>query len=231
MSDPRWTEGLALKDMDSPVPNPFWDQVRVLPASEWDSMEVEMFNLEAFKRGECEGLGMRDRLTREFSWAIPDPLSLAFIAEHARGRVVEIGAGTGYWAHLLTTMGMQVQAYDAHPVGQVRNHYHDPAPDRRWAGELGRAWFGVQQGRPWHASRWPHHTLMLSWPPYTSLMADSALRHYRGDRLIYIGEGEGGCTADDAFHARLARDWSLLAEHRPLQWSGIHDWILVYERA
>jgi hypothetical protein len=40
-------------------------------------------------------------------------------------------------------------------------------------------------------------------------MAQQALARYGGARVIYIGEGESGCTGDDDFHAALAEQWKL----------------------
>ena len=47
----------------------------------------------------------------------------------ARSPLVEVGAGLGYWAHLLRRRGVPVQAYDSHPTsaGQ-RNKYHGRIP-------------------------------------------------------------------------------------------------------
>ena len=46
--------------------------------------------------------------------------------------------------------------------------------------------------------------ILMSWPPYDEphgYDALMAMRKYNPNaRLIYIGEGYGGCTADDAFH-------------------------------
>src|SRR5262249_778993 len=76
----------------------------------------------------------------------------------------------------------------------------------------------------------PEHTLMLCWPPYEDHMAALALERYRGTRVIYIGEGAGGCTGNDAFHAALAEQWDLVTSHEIPQWQGLHDEVDVYAR-
>jgi hypothetical protein len=80
------------------------------------------------------------------------------------------------------------------------------------------------------AKDFPDRALFLCWPPYGSPMAAAALDFYTGNRVIYIGEGDGGCCADDNFFAALDKGWVEVAEHRPVQWSGLHDWITVYDR-
>lgn len=74
------------------------------------------------------------------------------------------------------------------------------------------------------------HALMLCWPPYGEPMAMDALRGYRGQHVIYIGELGGGCTADDAFHSELATKWHFVEELPIPQWWGIHDSVYIYRR-
>ena len=74
------------------------------------------------------------------------------------------------------------------------------------------------------------HALMLCWPPYDDDMAARALTRYQGDRVIYVGEGAGGCTGNDAFHAALAEQWDPIAHYEIPQWDGIHDGVHVYAR-
>jgi tetratricopeptide (TPR) repeat protein len=54
----------------------------------------------------------RDSLVRKYSWAIPDEEALATIGSYTP--LVEIGAGTGYWAALLRKRGADMIAYDSH---------------------------------------------------------------------------------------------------------------------
>jgi len=61
-------------------------------------------------------------------------------------------------------------------------------------------------------------------------MAQRALARYGGARIVYIGEGEGGCTGDDDFHAALAKQWKLAASYEIPQWDGVHDDVCVYVR-
>lgn len=45
----------------------------------------------------------RASMAREYAWAIPSPEALLAIKAASPKGVVEIGAGTGYWAMLSTT--------------------------------------------------------------------------------------------------------------------------------
>ncbi len=75
--------------------------------------------------------------------------------------------------------------------------------------------------------------LVLCWPGYENPMAVRALRAFRGGLLVYMGEGRGGCTADDAFFEELRGGWTLLREDREAGGGvvpGLDDAWQLYER-
>lgn len=167
-----------------------------------------------------------------YAWAVPDPHSLAFVASHLGKSALEIGAGSGYWAYCLAQLGTFLTCYDvAPPQLCADNHYHSPRKGRYQplSGERRDVWYHVYKGNHNKTARYDY-PLFLCWPPYEDSMAAKALKAYRGKKLVYIGESEGGCTADDAFFAILSKRWELIDMHRPVQWHGIHDLIEVYVR-
>lgn len=91
----------------------------------------------------------RERLVKRYAWAVPTEEAVRVIASH--GPVVEIGAGTGYWASLLRQVGTDVVAYDRSPH------------DNHWC--VGTHSL-VEVGGPEKASEHPDRTLFLCWPPY-----------------------------------------------------------------
>lgn len=71
--------------------------------------------------------------------------------------------------------------------------------------------------------------LLVSWPPYKDDKISDALDLW-GTRkpILYIGEGEGGCTGSDTFHEFFQEDdnkWS--PRIRVPQWTGLHDYLTV----
>jgi hypothetical protein len=213
------------------VQNPYWDLVadRVADGdwytgprqvNDYDRDGSGNLDIEALRRRAEAGEDRRS-LTSRFAWTITAPDTLAFVAEHAGGMVLDPMAGTGYWAWLLTQCGVHVLAFDAKPPAAGENTYHRD----------GHAYFSVQLGEAAYATRVYGfgRTLLLSWPPMDEA-GHLALAAYRGNRLIYIGEGEGGCCGDDDLFALIERDWVEVAEHRPVQWHGLHDYITVYDR-
>lgn len=153
-----------------------------------------------------------------YSWATPTDRALTAIVE--RGPIVEIGAGTGYWAALLADRGADVVAYDIQPPP---NFWH--------RGE--NQWFDLRTGSAELAGKHPDRTLFLCWPPYADRMATDALKaHMRagGERLVYVGEGEGGCTGGYMFHRLVERFYVADAEIAIPQWEGLHDYLTCYTR-
>lgn len=161
----------------------------------------------------------RPILTDKYSWAIPNAEALAAIAE--QGKIVEVGAGNGYWASLLRANGVDVVAYDSNPVETGTNDFHTSTKT---------SWTDVAKGDSKSAAQHPDRALMLSWPPQESSMAYDTLKAYKGNTLIYIGEGRGGCTANQQFFDRLARDWEPIEEVDIPQWKDMHDTLQIYKR-
>lgn len=157
----------------------------------------------------------RDIYAEHLAWAIPTKEVVEEIAKFARYNIVEVGAGSGLWALLLSVVGKAtVTAYDNGETNWPVRYY------------------GVRMGNPTKLLRQTtFSTLFLCWPPYADQMAFDALVSYKGQRLVYIGEGRGGCTGDDDFHALLERDWDEQEpEHQVPQWRSIHDRVHFYQR-
>jgi hypothetical protein len=164
-----------------------------------------------------EELKFRSFFVKRYSWAIPSKEALLKIKEHSPQGVVEIGAGLGLWAKLLEDIGVKIVAYDKFPT---HNQYF----------ENGSLFIKIYKGTEEKAAQHFNKTLFLCWPPYNEAMAYVALKKYieaGGQKFIYIGEGDGGCTGDDDFHCLR----SLLDKIEIIdipQFSYIHDAMYIY---
>jgi len=199
--------------------NPYLDAVRPALVPDDNGSGELVVDWLTQHTGESRGTD-RHKLCHRYSWAIPTEPALIELAAHAP--LVEIGAGTGYWAMLLRERGVDIIAYDLHPpvTGAEDNHWHQNVP----------TWTEVLPGSSADAALHPDRSLFLCWPPMSD-MAHNALRVYYGNCLIYVGEPEDGCTANDLFDADLKRDWILTKAVKMLQWWGIHDQMMIYTRA
>lgn len=158
---------------------------------------------------------VRHELVKKYAFAIPNDEALEALA--ALGPIVEMGAGSGYWAYLLRKRGVDVQAYDKHP-GDT-NFY-----------KFTKRWTGVVHGLPGKLKKRADRALFLCWPTYNTDFASKCLQYYTGNTVAYIGEGPYGCTGDKEFHEALERDWNEVKEVRLPNWDGIHDDLYIYER-
>jgi len=166
-------------------------------------------------------LGERRReLASRFSWAIPTEQALAVLAK--RAPLVECGAGLGYWTALLRARGVDAVAYDLTPPGTARNDYHR----RR------QPWSEVRRASAAAAARRNRdRALVLCWPPYDDDAASyGALRAYRGEIAIHIGERDEGTTGSVRFHRELRLNWTLVEEVDLPHWPNLRDRLMVYRR-
>lgn len=148
----------------------------------------------------------RTCLCTYFAWAVPNEAALNTIA-NLKQPILEIGAGTGYWAWMLSQRGVDIVAYDLAESqgGQKHRFRHSMVQDG-----------GVEQASlALHAGR----ALFLCWP---DIVGDSAhddadrgsfgvdtLRAYQGDTIVYVGE-LGSASSDGNSGAgvvRAAKGW------------------------
>jgi len=165
-------------------------------------------------------LRAREMCVKKFSWAIPNNEALDTIAKY--GPIVELGAGAGYWAYLLRSRGIVVEAYDKDPTTKMNVCGY----------EFETMWTDVAVGDTSVLQYYSggKHALMLCWPCYDDPFAYNALTAYKGNTLIYIGESWGGCTGDDQFFSLLRDEWECTEVVDIPRWDSIRDSLFVYKR-
>ena len=180
-----------------------------------------------------------------YSFAIPTEEALGLIQSVSKAGIVEIGAGTGYWARLLHERGSAVAAFDIAPPPSSANSW--------FAGST--PWYDVQPHDETAVDRAPPATLLLVWPTRREAWSmEAAQRYHRagGVNLVLVGEGPGGRTGDDGLHAvlgeistcahcrygvstapcicEIAPLWQRIADHEIPTWPGFRDSVRIYER-
>jgi hypothetical protein len=132
-------------------------------------------------------------LAQRYAYVFPDDSALTTLA--ALGPLVEIGAGTGYWAHRLRSIGVDIVAFDQAPLDAERpNRYHSRT----------RPWTHVEQGDQSVLSAYADRGLFLCWPPLFSSLGD-CLTYYRGDTVAYIGDGGHRTARLDRLHEAFTK--------------------------
>ena len=175
---------------------------------------------------------IRDMFVRHFSWAIPHSATLASLANHLKGylRILEVGAGTGLWAHLLKEIhGVSVVATDKSD-GNYRQGPAQHQQHKYCSVEVIDAVPAIEKYDP--------EVLMLIWAPYSDPyspfpeppMATDSLRAFKGNLLVWIGEEEGGCNADVSFFEELHANWKIVCDIGIPSWFHIYDGCSIWKR-
>lgn len=152
----------------------------------------------------------RDQWTKQYAWAVPSMEAIRAIGQYLNEGIYEIGAGSGYWARMITRKWDDPRyiAYDNWSSHAFTHRYYNV------------------QDTPLDSCT----NLFTCWPSYEGEWAARALKDYRPQRVIYIGEGHGGCTADDEFHEILERDFEEKQSLHIPQYEGLHDRLEIWER-
>jgi hypothetical protein len=116
-------------------------------------------------------------LAQRYTYVFPSDSTLTMLA--GIGPLIEMGAGTGYWAYRLRSVGVDIVAFDQAPLdGACPNRYHSGS----------QSWSRVEQGDQTVSSGYGERALFLCWPPLFSSLGD-CLTYYSGDTIAYIGDG------------------------------------------
>lgn len=153
----------------------------------------------------------RDDFVKKWSWAVPSKDAIAAIAAFVgTDTLLEVGAGSGLWARLLHEH-VKVWATDRDPWPNA--YYHIEPLDGVDA---------VCEFRP--------QALMFCWPHFSDSWDAAALAAFKGNKVIYIGEDEGGCTGSPDFHSLLDREFEIISRHEIPQFRSIHDALFLFSR-
>jgi len=218
---------IAGGEFDQQIPegtqNPYWEIIRQLPREPlsfpWQTRPEPTLHWLGAGGRDFHLFADRFDMCGTYSWSICSPGDITWLREVLGGRgVVETGAGTGYWAWQLEQAGISVAAYDPNP----------PEPGNHFAR---REWTTVLRDDHGASRHHPDRALFLCWPSYSDPWAAQSLACYGGDMLIYAGEGEGGCTADDEFFRLRDAEWDEIGDSPAhVSYGGIHDYLTAYRR-
>ena len=176
-----------------------------------------------------------DAFRKIFGYSIPSWGSLRKIKRFVGDdKVLSIMDGLGLWSALMKKVGLDVTSTDIKKTGR---HYT--------VEQFTRTWIEIQAMDCLTAvdSFADCNVLFMSWAPLNDTAAN-AVRRFRGNKIIYIGEGMNGCTGNDELHQMLEAQWEnvkwsyrgkcqFIDEISYIDipnWYGIHDVIFCYTR-
>jgi hypothetical protein len=164
----------------------------------------------------------RDSLTGQYAFSIPTAETLQTIAIYSP--IVEIGAGSGYWAMCLAACGVDIIAYDRYPPGEASI---TDISERNW--HFRKTWYRVNKGDELAVAAHSNRALFLCWPPPENPMGVRALDAYiksGGRTVIVIGEMRP-LSMGDANLYELLNSLTLIERRRIHGWPGFSEEILV----
>eukprot|EP01062_Namystynia_karyoxenos_P040606 TRINITY_DN29596_c0_g1_i1.p1 TRINITY_DN29596_c0_g1~~TRINITY_DN29596_c0_g1_i1.p1 ORF type:complete len:881 (+),score=262.12 TRINITY_DN29596_c0_g1_i1:68-2710(+) len=131
------------------------------------------------------------QLRREWAWSVPTEAALGELARQAP--LLEVGAGSGYWATILRGRGVDVVALDS---SEDWRPALNPLPGEGARAECRPRSDVVQRGGPEAVGEHgAGRALVLMWPDFSGhgTFAAECLRRYEGSTLVLVGEWRG-CT-------------------------------------
>ena len=127
-------------------------------------------------------------------------------------QVLEIMAGAGWLAKALEAHGANIRATDSMRWHKLKE-WQCVHPVEKMTSNKAVRTYGKRSD-----------VLICSWPPYESQEMTRACQLFGpGKTIIYIGEGVGGCNADETFFNGFIERESFNIP----QWSGMHDSVYI----
>lgn len=170
----------------------------------------EMNNL-GFSRFSFDNISMfmrRSEIIPSYGFALP---SSEIVLELSQHKLIEVGAGTGFFAKLVSNMGGDIIASD---------------PSIGYDGHLVRGLhFDIETLEAVEAVlKYSDRDVFMSWPCYDKSWAyETALKISSGRKLFLISEGMGGCCADDNLFDYLKKNFQHINAMNIPNWPGIND--------
>lgn len=154
--------------------------------------------------------GERSTLVERYGWAVPNESAITYLTNF--DNLIEVGAGSGYWAYIIESAGGSVDAYDIDPPGANENEY-----------------VNVEKSDVRSMEVIENSPVLMVWPPCHNKMSEYVLTH-EPSHVLYVGEGAGGCTGTDEFHHTLSKKYGLIETIEIPSFDGVNDNLYHYAR-
>ena len=179
-----------------------------------------------------EDILLRDEFIARYGYAILTADAIGHVQRCLGGgaRILEVGAGSGYWSYEFGRAGTDCVASDPGTGEYVVGVSGEFTTD--WRNES-RQYVDVRELTGLEALEQFGHdrVLMMVWPDSESWPAET-LREYRGRLLVLCGEpaSEFCCTGGEELFELLAREWVETDQICIPNFFGINDYIGIYSR-
>jgi hypothetical protein len=153
----------------------------------------------------------RTYLCKKYAWAIPNEEAISIIVEYSP--IIEMGAGAGYWASLIASLGGDIVAVDKKPISNNRYCCH------------AKYYHPVIIGDESLLDDYLNRTLFICWgfQDETNKIIERYIKN-GGKTIIMVIEE---CAADIGI---FADQFEIIKTVKIPQWEGIHDKLVVYQK-
>lgn len=162
----------------------------------------------------------RQEIVREYGHGIPSRMTIATLA--AGNPMVEVGAGTGYWAKLISQRNKAM----IYPTDELGN-----GEVNEWFQQIGKhhpveKLDGVEAVR-----KYPNCDVLMVWPTQRNDVAAHAAAEMQVDRKLFVvHHGLGGITGTARLFHVLRTDFEQVDEITLPRYPWLNDRFLVYKK-
>ncbi len=202
-----------LTDADEKIQNPLLKEVRELMERFAGGGQAKVRAFVAMER---------QSLICQYAFAIPTAEILAMVARYSP--LVEIGAGSGYWAMCLSSIGADIIAYDVFPPGGDLFNISQ----RNW--QFRKSYFDLLKGDDKAAAAHADRTLFLCWPPPENPMGSRALDAFinaGGRTVVVIGQMNKPIVMGDARLFEMLKELEVIERKNIYGWPGFNEEIVI----
>lgn len=142
----------------------------------------------------------RKKLVEEYSWAIPNKKSINYLSNY--NNLVEVGAGSGYWAYLINKNEGDCSPYDKTNINgycEVKNYNGDI--------EI--------------------NNLLLCWPPSKNKLAYNITKNKKPKNIVFIGL-KTDVTGSKEFHKYIKNNYREINVIDIPSWPRVDDKLYSY---
>ena len=170
-------------------------------------------------------LYVRHNVCMNISWALLDDNNLKSISEFVENDIVyDLGCGHAFWSDVLNKLyNVKVKCVDINH--KYRYDYVDlKAPYRKIK------YVNYKSNMIKCLKIWKPKCLMFIWPTYNDNWAYLYTKNVKPEKIIYIGESEFGCTADQKFHEYIGNNYQIENILINPIWDGIYDKVYLLKK-
>ena len=164
---------------------------------------------------------------------VPTDAAISTIKKYSP--ILEIGAGSGYWAYVASEAGIDVTATDLYPpnvvIDDLPEDYHESvgtdkyqfiSVEREERESFQRVWSKIHISDHSCIKSYPSHTIFLCHPESCSWTEEVLDYCHLEQKLIFVGQWFPGADATARFFKRLANNWNLIETFPVYDWASMH---------